>query len=427
MSTTLLLPRLGETMEQGRVVAWLKKPGESFLRGEIIVEIETDKTVVELPAMADGVLRSIVAEVGTDVDVGAPLGEFDPVGAEREVPPHKLDATPVSAPVAPAIAPAETKATAAPLVATRDQSTPLRATPNARRLARQHDIDLSSVIGTGRRARIQGDDVHAAIGGGTNNASGGALSMLDVPAGRIAFREWVGELHDEAPLVLLHGFAGDSSAWAVLANELRRTGRRVIAPDLPSHGATDFNQSDPGSMAATLQAFVESLHLPAIELVGHSLGGVVATRLAATLGSRVKRLTLLAPAGLGSEIDSDFIEGMACVAKGGGLAHLLKRIALNPPPLSAQQLDQMARVIHDRGALRALADAFISGGRQQVDISAELSSLKLDVRIVWGLDDQIIPWRHATQAGPGIPVFFLPHAGHMTQWDQPQKVAALFA
>ncbi|MEO8410131.1 MAG: hypothetical protein ABI478_06140, partial [Propionivibrio sp.] len=95
--------------------------------------------------------------------------------------------------------------------------------------------------------------------------------------------------------------------------------------------------------------------------------------------------------------------------------------------LSTQQLDQMAKAIHDRGALVQLAAALISCGRQQVDISAALTSLKLDARIVWGLDDQIIPWHHATCAGPEIPVFFLHHAGHMPQWDQPQKVAALLA
>lgn len=92
MSKSLLLPRLGETMEQGRVVEWFKKPGESFTRGETLVEIETDKTVVEMPALADGVLRKIVAEVGEDVDVGGMLGEYDVIGEESSAVPEEAAA-----------------------------------------------------------------------------------------------------------------------------------------------------------------------------------------------------------------------------------------------------------------------------------------------------------------------------------------------
>jgi len=430
MSTALLLPRLGETMEQGRVVAWLKQPGDSFVRGETIVEIETDKTVVELPALADGVLRKIAAEVGTDVDVGAPLGEFDAIGGEADVAPDDTAGT-TAATAAPVPAPASA-IVAAPVVP-RAEGERLRATPSARRIARHNGIDLASVAGTGRRSRVEARDVQASLGGAVaandavSPASSAAVSMLIVPAGRIAYREWIGDLRDEAPLLLLHGFAGDSQAWAVLASQLQRSGRRVIAPDLPSHGATDFDRADAASMAAAMLAFIEQLHLPVIELVGHSLGAVVATKVAAALGARVKRLTLIAPAGLGSEIDGDFIEGMANVAHGGGLAHLLRRIALNPPLLSAQQLEQMAGAIHERGALAPLAGSLVSHGRQQVDIAAELAALQGRARIVWGLEDKIIPWRHATRAGPGIPVYFIPQAGHMPQWDQPQKVAALLA
>ncbi len=61
---SLTLPRMGETMEEGRVVAWLKQPGQTFARGDVIVEIETDKTTVEVPALDDGRLVDIVAQPG---------------------------------------------------------------------------------------------------------------------------------------------------------------------------------------------------------------------------------------------------------------------------------------------------------------------------------------------------------------------------
>lgn len=434
MSTVMILPRLGETMEQGRVVVWLKQPGDSFVRGETIVEIETDKTVVELPALADGVLRRIAAEAGTDVDVGAPLGEYDPVDGEGAhvatqdttgtTDDGRKPAVPASA--LAAVAAAQARPSASP--ASRVAVTRIRATPKARRLARQHRVELITVPGTGRRGRVQGRDVQVAIDdkAGITGASAAEVMMLSVTSGRIAYRESPGNSRDDAPLVLLHGFAADSQAWAVLSKLLQRNGRRVIAPDLPSHGATDFDCADATSMAAEIADFIGQLQLPSIELVGHSLGAVVATKVASVLGARVRRLTLIAPAGLGSEIDGDFIQGMADVTRGGGLAHLLRRIALKPLLLSAQQLDQMAEAIHGRRSLVALARSMVSCGRQQVDIVSALASLQGHARIVWGLDDQIIPWQHATRAGSGIPVFFVAQAGHMPHWDQPEKVAALF-
>lgn len=79
MSSVYTLPRLGETMEEGAVAKWLKQPGETFKRGEIIAEIESDKTLVELPALRDGVLEEILAPEGATIAVGAPLYRFNPL------------------------------------------------------------------------------------------------------------------------------------------------------------------------------------------------------------------------------------------------------------------------------------------------------------------------------------------------------------
>ena len=76
MLITLKLPRLGETMEEGGISKWLKKPGERFRRGETLAEIETDKTVVELPALVDGVMQEILAAEGTTVKVGEPICRY---------------------------------------------------------------------------------------------------------------------------------------------------------------------------------------------------------------------------------------------------------------------------------------------------------------------------------------------------------------
>ena len=102
MIAELTLPRLGETMETGRVAAWLKQPGERFRRGETLVEIESDKTVVEMPALADGVLTEIVVQAGRDADVGAVLCRYEdgrataapsPAAAAQAAPPEQQRAT----------------------------------------------------------------------------------------------------------------------------------------------------------------------------------------------------------------------------------------------------------------------------------------------------------------------------------------------
>ncbi len=80
MTEILTLPRLGETMESGRVVVWLKKAGEVFRRGETIVEIETDKTVTEIPAFCDGLMVDILVPEGDEAAVGDPLCRYDPQG-----------------------------------------------------------------------------------------------------------------------------------------------------------------------------------------------------------------------------------------------------------------------------------------------------------------------------------------------------------
>ena len=172
--------------------------------------------------------------------------------------------------------------------------------------------------------------------------------------------------------------------------------------------------------------FIERQGPRSVELVGHSLGGAVAARVARQLGGRVDRVTLIAPAGVGTGIDAEFINGLAQVNTGAGLAQLLEIIALRPPVLSGQQLDVMATSLSAGKRLVALAADLVRDGRQQIDITSDLESLDGRVRLIWGLNDRVIPWTQAAQAGSGIPVHFIADAGHMPQWDQPEKLASLF-
>ncbi len=76
-SSSIFLPRLGETMEEGTITKWCVAGGDSFARGDILAEVETDKAIAELPALAAGTLTRIIAEEGATVVVGALIAEYD--------------------------------------------------------------------------------------------------------------------------------------------------------------------------------------------------------------------------------------------------------------------------------------------------------------------------------------------------------------
>ncbi len=79
-SESIVLPRLGETMEEGTIMKWCVAVGESFSRGDILAEVETDKAIAELPALAAGTLTRIVAAQGATIEVGALIAEYEAAG-----------------------------------------------------------------------------------------------------------------------------------------------------------------------------------------------------------------------------------------------------------------------------------------------------------------------------------------------------------
>ena len=390
MSGLLTLPRLGETMEEGRIVAWLVAPGEAYRRGDAILEVETDKTVVEVPALADGALAEILAPEGAQVQVGDPLARL--AGAAPDAAP----------PPAPKPVPAPQAAPTAPVAASPRPDT-LRATPVARRLARQAGLDLQAIAGTGRRNRIERADVQRHLG--SNRAQDFVL--------------WGPETG--VPVLLLHGFAGDHTLWSGIASGLARAGLRVLAPDLPGHGANPGDAARPEALANGLAARLADTFDGPVHVVAHSLGAVPAVALAEA--GQARALTLIAPAGLGLRIDGAFVRGLAAARSAGETAHLLQRMTEAPVPLSAEALSTIADTLA-QGRLTALADALVGAAGQTVSLRAALSRLAdtLPVRIVAPHRDRILDWQDMVTVSPRIAVHHLPNAGHMALWDAPQEV-----
>lgn len=157
MSTEIKVPVLPESVADATILAWQKKPGDAVKRDEVLVEVETDKVVLEVPAPADGVLATIAAEEGATVVANELLGTID-AGAVADTP---AAATAPAASAAASTAPASGAAT-----------TGGPAGPAARNMMSEHGVDRSQVAGSGAGGRISKGDVQAHVAG--NQASGGA-------------------------------------------------------------------------------------------------------------------------------------------------------------------------------------------------------------------------------------------------------------
>lgn len=150
MPTNIVIPEMGESVTQGVIAAWRKKPGEFVRRDETVLELETDKITAEIPAPASGVLQPGAKE-GDTVKVGAIVGRID----EAAEPAGGAAAAPAPAAPAKAAAPAAANGHASHADA--------RATPVARKLAEEHGIDLSGIVGTGPGGRVSERDVREAV------------------------------------------------------------------------------------------------------------------------------------------------------------------------------------------------------------------------------------------------------------------------
>jgi pyruvate dehydrogenase E2 component (dihydrolipoamide acetyltransferase) len=155
MAISVVMPALEMAQETGKLVAWRKKEGEQVVKGEPLLEVETDKAVMEVEALADGVLAGITAEIGTDIPVGKTIAWILAPG--ESVPTEAVKAE-VSGRAATIPTPAATTPTAAP-TKTRGE---VQISPKARRLAQERGVDITRVQGTGPDGVITTDDVLAA-------------------------------------------------------------------------------------------------------------------------------------------------------------------------------------------------------------------------------------------------------------------------
>jgi len=197
MAVDVIMPQMGESIFEGTITKWLKKPGDRIERDEPLFEISTDKVDAEIPAPSAGVLKEIKVTEGQTVPIQTVVAVIDAVGASSaeaaaapvaasapaSTPapaPQKAPAPKAAAPAAPAPAAAPAalaSATPAPppaqstVPAGRGNGKEIRSSPLVRRLAKENQVDLSGVEGSGAGGRISKKDILAAMQSGTGKAS----------------------------------------------------------------------------------------------------------------------------------------------------------------------------------------------------------------------------------------------------------------
>ncbi|WLH92129.1 2-oxoglutarate dehydrogenase complex dihydrolipoyllysine-residue succinyltransferase [Pseudomonas sp. FP453] len=208
MAIEIKAPSFPESVADGTVATWHKKPGEAVKRDDLIVDIETDKVVLEVLAEADGVLGAIVAEEGATVLSNQVLGSIEEGSA---------------AAAAPAAAPAASAPAAAPAAGAED---PIAA-PAARQLAEENGINLASIKGTGKDGRVTKEDVVAAVEA-KKNAPAAAPAKAAAPAAA-------------APVFA----AGDRTEKRVPMTRVRATvAKRLVEAQSNMAMLTTFNEVD---------------------------------------------------------------------------------------------------------------------------------------------------------------------------------------
>ena len=191
MPIDLFMTQLSPTMTEGKIARWLKKEGDTLESGEVLAEVETDKATMEMEVVDEGVLHKILYPAGSIVPVGSVIaviaedGEevpanYSPAGSTA---PATAETATISAPAPqqPAAAVPVAKPAAAPAPVARQAGERIKASPLARRLARQKGINLAAITGSGPNGRIVQADIEKAVKRGIN-IGGGNASVVAPPA-----------------------------------------------------------------------------------------------------------------------------------------------------------------------------------------------------------------------------------------------------
>jgi pyruvate dehydrogenase E2 component (dihydrolipoamide acetyltransferase) len=244
-------------------------------------------------------------------------------------------------------------------------------------------------------------------------------------AGAAARLHELGGGEGQPDVVLIHGFGADRHSWLANAPALAAS-FKVWGVDLPGHGdAEPAGDSNLDGLVDAVLAAISARTSGKLHLVGHSLGGAVALRLAERAPERVRSVALIAPAGLGRGIDRDFTAGLARAAEPDEALSLLQRLVSRPRLINrAMALHVLAHLDRPgrRRTLAALADGLPGIEETAQQAVAALRQSDLPRMVIWGEADAINPLDPDRLSSLGGEQHVVPATGHLPQVEEIKSV-----
>jgi pimeloyl-ACP methyl ester carboxylesterase len=412
MATILSMPKWGLAMKTGRVVEWLKQPGDAVQQGEPIVQIESEKAVNEVESPATGTLRWLVVQEDESAPVSAPLAVITAPGEEmsdEQIAALLLEEAEARRQQEEALARQHAAPRTAPARAGGTMRAPTReggrvnASPAARRLAQELGVDLTTIEGTGPQGMIGREDVLRAAAEEAKLAPAQEEErMVDVDG--IATHYLIAGPANARPVVFVHGLGGSLTTWALnlaaFAEQFRICALDLVGAGDSAKPATDYSVP---ALADFLARFLDALgpEWRRVSLVGHSLGGAIILTFAEQHPERVERLVIVDSAGLGPNIDARVIQLMTAPPDAGHIRAELASFFADPALVQQALVDQIYQQRTQPGAHEALvstAEAAFAGGRQQIDLRPALAALSSPLLAIWGAGDSVLPTAQAHEA-----------------------------
>ncbi len=186
MAETISMPKLGFDMAEGLLVRWVKQVGENINKGDVLAEIETDKATVEVESSASGVVLQLIVDQGTMVPVNAPIAVVGAAGEKVDVKPT-TDNGPQTTPQTPPTVDSASSNISSPETSSvvDGQSSAVKASPLAKKIARDQKVDLSNVKGTGPGGRIVRKDIEAALANGQTTTDNRPQTVVNRPSSAV--------------------------------------------------------------------------------------------------------------------------------------------------------------------------------------------------------------------------------------------------
>ena len=233
----------------------------------------------------------------------------------------------------------------------------------------------------------------------------------------------------DSVVLLLHGFGGDLDNWMFNLDSLAEK-HRLLALDLPGHGQSVKTNVDPSlsGMATFVRKFLDVLSVSSVHVVGHSMGGAIAMQLASDSPETVKSLGLICSAGLGPDINSDYLRGFVEAQSQQELKLVLEQLFADESLVNLQLVNNLLnykRMDGVEASLNALSETLISAG-EQTFLTDNIVASGIPVLVIWGKQDRIIPVSHAQNysaaGGSCVEVEIFDSAGHMVQMEKAYEV-----